>query len=241
MIDASAAQRVTNDELELARRIGAHDERAFESMMRAHNRLLYRLARSILHDDAEAEDAVQDAYLSAYRNIARFRGGAKLSTWLARIAINEAYARLRKRRQPGVVVPLGSVGDPVHCTASPLGDESMADTTGSDPEHSTLRAELRKLLEKHIDALPEPFRLAFILRDVEEMSVDEAAACLDLPPATVRTRAFRARALLRASLSRDIDTATIDAFAFAGERCNRIVANVLHRLRSIEAASRGPG
>ena len=232
---ATTAQRV-GDDLDLARRIGARDQRAFESMMRAHNRLLYRLARSILHDDAEAEDAVQDAYLSAYRNIGSFRGGARLSTWLARIAINEAHARLRKRRGEGVVVPLPS-SDPAARHDISRGDDLMPVATAEPPEQSAMRAELRRLLETHIDALPEPFRIVFMLRDVEEMSVDETAECLDLSAGTVRTRAFRARALLRASLSRAIDTATIEAFGFAGERCDRIVAGVLARLESSRAAT----
>src|SRR5262252_5440446 len=95
-----------DDDLALARRIGQHDEHAFETVMRTHNRMLFRIARSILKDDAEAEDALQDAYLAGYRSIGSFRGGSKLSTWLARIVINEAYARLRKQRQAGVVLPL---------------------------------------------------------------------------------------------------------------------------------------
>ena len=212
------------DDAELARRIGARDERAFETMMRAHNRMLYRVARSILKDDAEAEDAVQEAYIAAYRNIAGFRGGAKLSTWLARIVINESYARLRKQKRASVVVPLESA-------AQGAEEGIMAEATGERPEAAAMRAELRGLLERRIDALPEQFRVVFVLRDVEEMSVEETAECLDVPPATVRTRAFRARALLRESLSRDLDAVTVDAFGFAGERCDRIVAHVLERVR----------
>ena len=108
----------------------------------------------------------------------------------------------------------------------------MADVTTEPPEAAAMRSELRRLLERRIDELPAQFRTVFILRDVEEMSVEETAECLDVPPATVRTRAFRARALLRESLARDIDIATVDAFAFAGERCDRIVATVLDRLES---------
>jgi RNA polymerase sigma-70 factor (ECF subfamily) len=216
------------DDAELARRIAARDERAFEAVMRAHNRMLYRLARSILKDDAEAEDAVQDAYLAAYRaitgGIAGFRAGAKLSTWLARIVINESYMRLRKHKRAGVVVPL----DP----ATRLEEGTVVEDTAERPEAAAMRAELRRLLEQRIDALPEQFRTVFMLRDVEEMSVEETAECLDVPAATVRTRAFRARALLRESLSRDLDTATVEAFGFAGGRCDRIVANVLERIRS---------
>jgi RNA polymerase sigma-70 factor, ECF subfamily len=227
MANAVAAPRPPAD-AELARRIGARDERAFEMVMRAHNRLLYRLARSILKDDAEAEDAVQEAYLAAYRNIASFRGGAKLSTWLARIVINEAYGRLRKQRQGGVVVPF----DAGARDGPQLEEETMADDRAEQPDAAAMRAELRRLLERQIDALPEQFRTAFVLREVEEMSVEDAAECLDVPPATVRSRAFRARALLRESLSREIETATVDAFGFAGARCDRIVANVLARVRA---------
>ena len=228
----SIAVEPPGDDSALARRIAERDERAFEALMRRHNRLLYRLARSILKDDAEAEDAVQEAYLAAYRNIAAFRGGAKLSTWLARIVINEAYARLRKRkRAAAVVVPLESAAQTGEGREWNLEEEAMAGETAERPETAAMRAELRRLLERRIDALPEQFRVVFILRDVEELSVEETAECLDVPPATVRTRAFRARALLRESLSRDVDTATVEAFGFAGERCDRIVENVLQRVR----------
>lgn len=225
----ASAQPAAPDEAELARRIGARDERAFETVMRAHNQLLYRLARSILKDDAEAEDAVQDAYLAAFRNIGSFRGDAKLSTWLARIVINEAYGRLRKRKREGVVVALESAVDQGRDAFHPE-EQTMGDEAFEGPESAALRNELRRLLERRIDALPEQFRTAFILRDVEELSVQEAAQCLNVAPETVRTRAFRARALLRQSLSRDIDVATVKAFGFAGERCDRIVAAVLARL-----------
>jgi RNA polymerase sigma-70 factor (ECF subfamily) len=216
-------------DLDLARRIGARDERAFEAVMRAHNRMLYRLARSILKDDAEAEDAVQDAYLAAFRNIEAFRGGAKLSTWLARIVINEAYARLRKRKHMAAVVPLAAaMGERRGDSRSEEG--IMTEDPAERPEAAAMRGEVRRILELKIDELPEQFRVVFMLREVEELSVEETAECLDLPPATVRTRAFRARALLREALARDIDAATVDAFGFAGERCDRIVARVLEAL-----------
>jgi len=220
----AAAPQPQTDDAALALRIGRRDERAFETMMRAHNRMLFRIARSILKDDSEAEDVLQEAYLAAYRNIAGFLGGAKLSTWLARIVINEAYARLRRRKRDSVVIPLEPAERGVV-------EAIMDEATAERPEAAAMRSELRQLLERRIDALPEAFRVVFVLRDVEEMSVEETAECLELPPATVRTRAFRARALLRESLSRDLDTATADAFCFAGERCDRIVANVLERVR----------
>jgi RNA polymerase sigma-70 factor, ECF subfamily len=230
-LNLQSVSATPDDDLDLARRIGARDERAFEALMRLHNRMLYRLARSILRDDAEAEDAVQEAYLAGYRNIDRFRGGAKLSTWLARIVINEAYGRLRKRRQTAAVVPLEQASRSGDRDDADLEGRIMVDEKGERPDAAAMRAELRRILERRIDALPEQFRTVFILRDVEELSVEETAECLDVPPATVRTRAFRARALLREALSREIDAATVDAFGFAGERCDRIVANVLQQVR----------
>ena len=225
----ATAVRPQADDAELARRIGARDERAFETLMRAHNRMLFRIARAILKDDAEAEDAVQEAYLAAYRGIASFRGRAKLSTWLARIVINEAYGRLRKRKR-AVVVPFDAIQRRDDGERNPE-EEIMPGDTVEQPDAAAMRAELRRMLERRIDALPDQFRTVFVLRDVEEMSVDETAECLDVPAATVRTRAFRARALLREALSRDLDAATVDAFGFAGERCDRIVAKVLERVR----------
>ncbi|MDQ2963331.1 MAG: RNA polymerase sigma factor [Pseudomonadota bacterium] len=232
MIPQAVAERPPDD-AELARLIGQRDERAFEALMRRHNRMLYRLARSILKDEAEAEDAVQETYLAAYRSIGSFRGGAKISTWLARIVINESYGRLRKQKRAGVVVAFDASDRSEHQVEEGV----MADMTTESPEAAAMRAELRRLLEQKIDELPAQFRTVFILRDVEEMSVEETAECLDVPPATVRTRAFRARALLRESLARDIDMATVDAFEFAGDRCDRIVATVLGRLRSDVAST----
>ena len=226
----AVAPQALADEIGLARQIGAGDARAFELLMRRHNRMLFRVARSILADDAESEDTLQDSYLAAYRNIGSFQGGAKLSTWLARIVINEALGRLRKRKRSAVVVPLAaSVRDEPNNQ-----EDAMADASAEQPETAAMRAELRELLERRIDELPAQFRTVFILRDVEELTVDETAECLDIPAATVRTRAFRARALLRESLARDIDIATVSAFEFAGARCDRIVDRVLGRLQSVD-------
>jgi len=230
VIPAVSTPDMAIDELKLARDIGAGDTRAFELVMRRHNRMLFRIARSILVDAAESEDALQDAYFAAYRNIGSFQGGAKLSTWLARIVINEALGRLRKRKRAAVVVPFAA-----RERGEPLNQEhAMADVSAEQPDAAAMRTELRELLERRIDELPAQFRTVFILRDVEEMTVEETAECLDIPAATVRTRAFRARSLLRESLARDIDVATASAFEFAGKRCDRIVAGVLERLHPID-------
>jgi RNA polymerase sigma-70 factor (ECF subfamily) len=223
--------RPAPDDAELARRIARGDRGAFEPLMRRHNRLLYRLARSILRDDAEAEDAVQEAYVSAFRHFDTFRGDSALSTWLARIVVNEAYGRVRKRKRDARVIAFDSHQRDSHDT-QPASEKDMADERTEGPESAAIRAELRGLIEGRIDSLPEQFRTVFVLRDVQELSVEETARCLDIPEATVRSRAFRARALLRESLARDLDVATLDAFGFDGERCDRIVASVLARLET---------
>ena len=214
---ASAATAADRD---LADRIAARDPVAFEALMRRYNTRLFRTARAILKDDAEAEDAVQDAYLDAYRHIGGFRGGSQLGTWLVRITVNRALMRLRRQKRDRVVVPF--VADPD--TARDLDPE---DRTAEPANTTLLRAEIRKILERRVDELPVAFRTVFILREVEEMSVEETAEALAVPAATVRTRLFRARALLRSALARDLDMATGDVFGFAGSRCDRIVAAVL--------------
>ena len=200
------------------------DGAEFEALMRKHNRMLFRTARAILHDDAEAEDALQEAYIKAYGALGSFRGEAKVSTWLARIVANEALQRLRKQVRRNTIVPLHSSDAVEEFNEIPEG--SMSKT----PETSAERAEVRKLLEKRIDALPDAYRPVFMLRAVEEMSVDEVADVLHIPAATVRTRFFRAKSLLRESLASEIDKAYQDAFGFAGERCDRIVAKVMARI-----------
>jgi RNA polymerase sigma-70 factor (ECF subfamily) len=217
------------DDAELVGRIARHDQAAFEVLMRRHNGKLFRVARAILKDDAEAEEALQDAYLDAFRHIGDFRGGARLSTWLTRIVINQALMRLRKHRRDRIVVPIGDG----RATEPDQAEADVADERSESPPGATLRAEIRRALERRIDELPTAFRTVFVMREVEDMTVDETAECLSIPAATVRTRLFRARALLREALARDMDMATVDVFSFAGERCDRIVAGVLARSRSL--------
>jgi RNA polymerase sigma-70 factor (ECF subfamily) len=204
--------------------VAGGDQAAFEVLMRRHNQAIFRTARAILRDDAEAEDTLQEAYLQAYRTIDQFRGDARLSTWLARVVANEALARLRKQARRAAIVPLqgGVEVDEIN----PTTDASM----DKGPENAARRAEMRKLLEKGIDALPGAYRPVFMLRAVEEYSVEETAAILQIPPATVRSRFHRARGLLRERLASEIDLATEEAFAFAGERCDRVVSAVMRRI-----------
>lgn len=218
-----------NADADLAVRIAHKDEaafEAFESLMRKHNGRLFRIARAILKDDAEAEDALQDAYLDAYRKIEGFRGGSQLATWLTRIVINQALGRLRRQKRERVVVPFG------RRRHERPNDQSveLRDDKSESPTNAALRAEVRRILERRIDELPVAFRAVFVMREVEDMTVQETAECLSIPEATVRTRLFRARALLREALARDLDTATADIFPFAGQRCDRIVAAVLRRI-----------
>jgi RNA polymerase sigma-70 factor, ECF subfamily len=232
-VDPRSPITAATSDLELAGRAAAGDDGAFETIMRRHNRLLFRTGRSILGSDAETEDALQEAYLRAWRALASFRADSKLSTWLVRIVINEALGRLRRRSAQ--LIPIDAT------TRDEEDDAPLEDTLAGDadeqPDRIAMRSQIRRLIEACIDRLPEAFRTVFMLRAVQELSVEEVAAALDLPEATVRTRFFRARALLREGLSRDVDLALGDAFAFDGARCDRVVAGVLARLAA-ERASR---
>ena len=211
-------------DVELAARASNGDEVAFECIMRRHNQLLFRTARSILKSDDETEDALQEAYLRAWRALSTFRADAKLSTWLVRIVINESLGRLRRRGAQ--VIPLDTAMD----LTEHQEEAWMEDDPDRQPERVAMRGEVRRLMEVRIDMLPDAFRTVFMLRAVEELSVEEVAIALEIPESTVRTRFFRARSLLREGLSRDVDLAVGDAFSFAGARCDRIVAGVLAEL-----------
>ena len=232
LIETTGSQPSSDTDAELAARAANGDQPAFEAIMRRHNRLLFRTARSILKNDAETEDALQEAYLRAWRALASFRAEAKLSTWLVRIVINESLGRLR--RQGAQVIPLDTAMD---VDENPS-EAWMEDDPDQRPDHVAMRAEVRRLMEARIDTLPDAFRTVFMLRAVEELSVEEVAVVLEIPEATVRTRFFRARSLLREGLSRDVDLAIGDAFSFAGVRCDRIVAGVLARLAHDRESSR---
>lgn len=202
----------------------AGNDLAFAQIMRRYNRLLFRTARSILKSDDDTQDALQEAYLRAWRALATFRADARLSTWLVRIVVNEALGRLR--RDSTRIVPLNAVIDPDGDTP----ETQMQANPDDQPERSAVRTQVRQQIEARIDTLPDSFRTVFMLRGVEELSVEEVAVALGIPEATVRSRFFRARGILREGLSRDIDMAIGDAFSFAGLRCDRIVEGVLEKL-----------
>jgi RNA polymerase sigma-70 factor (ECF subfamily) len=201
-----------------------NDEAAIRSLIRRHNRMLFRLARSILKTDDEAEDAVQAAYVRAFTQLASFRGDARLSTWLGRIVVNEALGRIRQQR------PVAGL-EIVECINSgqvvpfPLRDAS------ADPEQTMTLQQTRRILERAIDALPNPFRIVLVARLVEEMSVQETASLLGIRTETVKTRLHRARALLRVALEKEMGPILPDVFTFGGARCQRIADRVVAQLR----------
>ena len=213
-------------ERNLVERAKSGDQSAFRAIMEQNNQRLYRVARAVMKDDTEAEDVVQETYLRAFFNLSKFRGESSLTTWLTRIALNEALGRKRKQR---AMVTLETVETAQQTSAQIIQFPAM--NTETDPERSAAQSEIRKLLERAMDALPEPFRLVFVMRDVEEMSIEETAFHLGIRPQTVKTRLHRARRLLRQSLDGELASTLKETFPFAGARCARITEAVLSRLR----------
>jgi RNA polymerase sigma-70 factor, ECF subfamily len=208
----------------LVGRARARDEAAIRAILQANNRRLFRIARGILRNDAEAEDVVQETYVRAFTHLEDFRGDASLATWLARIAMNEALGRLRRRR-PGVdwtSLPPGTI----EAQIIPFPHAALSE----DPETSMAQREITHVVEGAIDELPDAFRLVFITRVVEGMTIEETAEILGLKPETVKTRLHRARALLRDNVEKKIGPVVMDAFPFAGKRCERLTDAVLKRL-----------
>jgi RNA polymerase sigma-70 factor, ECF subfamily len=209
---------------ELIQRARSRDETAVRSIMQANNRRLYRIARGILRNDSEAEDVVQETYVRAFTHLESFRGDSSLATWLARIAMNEALGRLRRQRA-GVEwtsLPEGTIEAQIiqfpHSAAS------------EDPEKSMAQRQIQNVVEHAIDELPDPFRVVFITRVIEGMNVEETAEILQLKPETVKTRLHRARTMLRDNVEKKIGPVVMEAFPFAGRRCERLTQAVLKRL-----------
>jgi len=211
-------------DIELVRRALSRDEAAVRAIIKANNRRLYRLARGILRNASEAEDVVQETYVRAFTHLAEFRGDSGLSTWLSRIAMNEALGRLRRRR-PGV--ELSSL--PPGTLEAQIIQFPLLSAT-DDPERTMAQREIQHVVEGAIDELPEPFRMVFITRVVEGMNVEETADILGVKPETVKTRLHRARTMLRDRVERKIAPVVMDAFPFAGRRCDRLTDAVLTRL-----------
>ncbi|MGB8605936.1 RNA polymerase sigma factor [Bradyrhizobium sp.] len=209
---------------ELVKLARGRDEAAIRSIMQSNNRRLYRIARGILRNDSEAEDVVQETYVRAFTHLQSFRGDSSLATWLARIAMNEALGRLRRQR-PGVEwtsLPPGVLEAQI--IQFPLSASS------ADPEKSMAQREIQYVVEHAIDDLPDAFRIVFITRVIEGMNVEETAEILGLKPETVKTRLHRARAMLRENIEKKIGPVVMEAFPFAGKRCERLTDAVLKRL-----------
>jgi RNA polymerase sigma-70 factor (ECF subfamily) len=222
-LPAPALDRALPDE-EIVRRVAGGETDLFELLMRRHNTRVYRAVRSILRDEDEAEDAMQQAYLSAFVHLRDFAGGARFSTWLTRIALNEALGRLRRHRP---LVALDVVRE----------EPSMPPDPPPTPEGDAARRELGALLERAIDGLPEIYRTVVMLRDVEGMSTGEAADALGIAEEAVKTRLHRARAMLQARVTALAGEGLGAAFPFYAPRCDRVVHGVMARLSGPRPAS----
>jgi RNA polymerase sigma-70 factor (ECF subfamily) len=223
MSEPERSAQLPSDDRSLAARIAAGDHAAFELLMRRYNRRLYRLARAALRDESDAKDALQESYLRAFRSIAQYRGDAALATWLSRLVLNECTARLRRSSRRENIIPFVSV-DLNMAVISEAAEPAEA------PDQLTARAQIRRVLEQKVEQLPEAFRVVFVLRSIEELSVEETAEALSIPPETVRSRHFRAKGMLRESLARDIDLAQGDIYEFGGAACDQLTARVRARL-----------
>jgi len=207
---------------ELVQLARQRDGGAFRTIIKRHNRRLYRIARAVTANDSDAEDAVQDAYVRAFTGLDKFRGDSSLSTWLSRIVLNEALGRLRRRR-PTVDLDIVENRPPSQHQIIPF------PATQLDPERAMAQREIQHLLEQAIDELPQPFRTVLVARIIEEMSVKETAELFGLRVETVKTRLHRARELLKQALEKHVDSALTDVFPFDGRRCDRMTSAVLER------------
>jgi RNA polymerase sigma-70 factor, ECF subfamily len=194
---------------ELVQRVLARDDHAFRTIMQKYNRRIYRIARGILGNDSEAEDVVQETYIRAFTHLDSFRGDSRLSTWLARIAINEALGRLRARRRTVDIVAFEANQTGAEIIQVPLAP------TSDDPEKAMAQRQILQLVEKATDSLPEVYRIVFITRVIDGMSVEDTAEIIGIRAETVKTRLHRARGLLRERLSSQIGPVQMDAFPFS--------------------------
>ena len=216
-LPASLGDQMSDEEI--VRLVVAGDAARFEILMRRHNQRIYRAVRAVLRSDDDVEDVMQQAYLNAYSHLHQFTASAQFSTWLTRIAVNEALAR---RRKAGHSFDEG--GDAVML--------NLVDTNLRDPEQQAAASELRRVMEEEVAALPDTFRLAFMMRDVEGLSTAEAASVLDISEDLVKTRLHRARTMLRENLYRRAGVGLDSIFSFGNARCDRVVANVMSRIAS---------
>jgi len=223
--EAPLAAGSTPSDEEIVGRVRAGERELFELLMRRHNQRVYRVVRAVLRDEDEAEDVMQQAYVNAFTHLHQFEGRSRFSTWLTRIALNEAFLRRKSiRRSTALTQPPAEFSEetrePVEGLASPH----------PDPEHRAYAQELHRVLEQAVDALPETYRVVFMLRDVEGLSTSETAESLGIAVDAVRTRLHRARAGIRRAVTARIGEVAVGAFQFHAIRCDRVVATVLARI-----------
>ncbi|MER8832339.1 RNA polymerase sigma factor [Mesorhizobium sp. M0045] len=216
---ALTATPAASGDMQLVGRALARDGDAFRTIIKTHNQRLYRIARGVVRNDSEAEDIVQEAYLSAFAHLESFRGDASLATWLSRIVINEALGRLRKRRRM-VAMPENPQAEIIRFPFNP----------SDDPERTMAQRQILELVERATDSLPDVYRMVFVARVIEGLSIEETAELLGVRPETIKTRLHRARALVRKALDDQIGPVLLDAFPFAGRRCERLTNAVMQRL-----------
>ncbi|MER8733047.1 RNA polymerase sigma factor [Mesorhizobium sp. M1227] len=216
---ALTATPAASGDMQLVGRALARDSDAFRTIIKTHNQRLYRIARGVVRNDSEAEDIVQEAYVSAFAHLEAFRGDASLATWLSRIVINEALGRLRKRRRM-VAMPENPQAEIIRFPLNP----------SDDPERTMAQRQILELVERATDSLPDVYRMVFVARVIEGLSIEETAELLGVRPETIKTRLHRARALVRKALDDQIGPVLLDAFPFAGRRCERLTNAVMRRL-----------
>lgn len=214
---------VDDTELALVQRASDGDAQAVRAIIRENNQRLYRLVRAVLRSSLDAEEALQETYLHAFSHLSAFNGEASLATWLSRIALNTAFMRLRSLKTLKRIGP-----SPGSVEAEVIPFPSPAATV--DPERTMAQRQLLQLVEEATDALPEDFRVVFMARVIEGLSVEETAELLDVAPATIKTRLHRARKLIRERLEERIGPVLMDAFPFAGSRCERLTEAVIGKL-----------
>lgn len=215
----TAVPSAASDDMQLVRRALERDGDAFRTIIKTHNQRLYRIARGVVRNDSEAEDIVQEAYVKAFAHLDAFRGDSSLATWLLRIVINEALGRLRKRRRT-VAMPENPQAEIIRFPLNP----------SDDPERTMAQRQILQLVERATDSLPDVYRTVFVARVIEGLSIEETADLLGVRPQTVKTRLHRARALVRKALDDQIGPVLLDAFPFAGRRCERLTSAVMRRL-----------
>ncbi|MDX8514995.1 RNA polymerase sigma factor [Mesorhizobium captivum] len=221
-LQAAAIAAADDGDMALVRRALAREADAFRAIIKTHNQRLYRIARGVVRNDAEAEDIVQEAYMRAFASLDAFRGDASLATWLSRIVINEALGRLRKRKRT-VAMPAEA-----QIIRFPLNPNDL--NPSDDPERTMAQRQILGLVERATDSLPDVYRSVFVARVIEGLSIEETADLLGIRPETVKTRLHRARALVRKALDDEIGPVLLDAFPFAGRRCERLTQAVMKRL-----------